>query len=100
MRGEAALSGAPATDDPGEWRPAIVYQERLCLPPSKRANMSKINKLSVEKALDKLRAGDAKRSKDTLLGDKIDALDEEIERMRTQRLRLEHLQRKRDKGNR
>ena len=60
MRGEAALSGAPATDDPGEWRPAIVYQERLCLPPSKRANMSKINKLSVEKALNKLRANDAK----------------------------------------
>jgi hypothetical protein len=61
--------------------------------------MAEINKLSVEKALDKLRQGDAKQSKDTLLNDKIDALDEEIERMRTQRLRLEHLQRKRDKGN-
>jgi hypothetical protein len=62
--------------------------------------MARINKLSVEKALDKLRAGDAKRSKDTLLDDKIETLDEEIERMRTQRLRLEHLQRKRDKGDR
>ena len=62
--------------------------------------MARINKLSVEKALDKLRAGDAKRSKDTLLDDKIETLDEEIERMRTQRLRLEHLHRKRDKCDR
>jgi hypothetical protein len=46
--------------------------------------MAEINKLSVEKAL---RAGDAKQSKDTLFNDKIDALGEEIERMRTQRLR-------------
>ena len=51
--------------------------------------MAEINKLSVEKALDKLRAGDAKQSKDTLFNNKIDALDEQIERMRTQRLRLE-----------
>jgi hypothetical protein len=47
-----------------------------------------------------LRAGDAKQSKDALFNNKIDALDEEIERMRTQRLRLERHQRKRDKGNR
>jgi hypothetical protein len=40
--------------------------------------MAEINKLSVEKALDKLRAGDAKQSKDTLFNSKIDALDEEI----------------------
>jgi hypothetical protein len=39
--------------------------------------MAEINKLPVEKAL-----------------------DEEIERMRTQRLRLEQHQRRRDKGNR
>ena len=44
--------------------------------------MAEINKLSVEKALNKLRAGDAKQSKDTLFNDKIDALGEEIERMR------------------
>ena len=62
--------------------------------------MAEINKLSVEKALDKLRAGDAKQSKDALFNDKIDVLREEIERMRTQRLRLEQYQRRRDKDNR
>ena len=62
--------------------------------------MAEINKLSVEKALDKLRASDAKQSKDALFHNKIDALDEEIERMRLQRQRLEQHQRKRDKGNR
>jgi hypothetical protein len=61
--------------------------------------MAEINKLSVQKALDRLRAGEAKKSKDTLFNDKIDALDEEIERMRTQRLRLERHQRRRDKNN-
>ena len=61
---------------------------------------SEINKLSVEKALNKLRAGDVKQSKDTLFNDKIDVLGEEIERMRTQRLRLEQYQRRRDKDNR
>jgi hypothetical protein len=64
------------------------------------AIMAEINKLAVEKALNKLRASDAKQSKDTLFNDKIDALGEEIERMRTQRLRLEQHQRRRDKDNR
>ena len=58
--------------------------------------MAEIKKLSVEKALDKLRAADAKQSKDTRFDDKIDVLGEEIKRMRTQRLRLERHQRKRD----
>jgi hypothetical protein len=62
--------------------------------------MAEINKLSVEKALDKLRAGDARQSKDALYNDKMDVLGEEIERMRTQRSRLEQHQRRRDKGNR
>lgn len=62
--------------------------------------MAEINKLSVEKALDKLRANDAKQSKDAVFNDKIDVLDEEIARMRAQRLRLEQHQRKRDKDNR
>lgn len=81
--------------------PGIVYATSLYLSASRKtAIMAEINKLSVEKALDKLRAGDAKQSKDTLFNDKIDALDEEIVRMRTQRLRLEQHQRKREKGNR
>ena len=62
--------------------------------------MAEINKLSVEKALDKLRAEDAKQSKEAVFNDRIDALDEEIERMRAQRLRLERHQRKRDKDSR
>jgi hypothetical protein len=61
--------------------------------------VAEINKLPVQKALDKLRAADARQSKDTLLNDKIDALGEEIERMRTQRLRQERHQRKRDEGS-
>jgi len=62
--------------------------------------MAEINKLSVEKALDKLRAEDAKQSKEAVFNNRIDALDEEIERMRAQRLRLERHQRKWDKDNR
>jgi hypothetical protein len=62
--------------------------------------MAEINKLSVEKALNKLRANDAKQSKDAVFNDKIDVLDEEIARMRAQRLRLEQHQRKREKDDR
>ena len=62
--------------------------------------MAEINKLSVEKALNKLRANDAKQSNDAVFNDKIDVLDEEIARMRAQRLRLEQHQRKREKDDR
>ena len=82
-------------------RVALVFAGSLYLSASRQtAFMAEINKLSVGKALDKLRAGDAKQSKDTLFNNKIDALDEEIERMRTQRLRLEQHQRRRAKDNR
>jgi hypothetical protein len=43
-----------------------------------RVTMAEITKRSVEKALEKLRASDARQSKDTLFNDKIVALDEEI----------------------
>ena len=56
--------------------------------------MAEINKLSVEKTLNKLRENDAKQSKEALLNDKKEALDEEIRRMRAQRLRLERHQEK------
>jgi uncharacterized small protein (DUF1192 family) len=51
--------------------------------------MAEINKLSVNKALNKLRSEDAKNST-TLeqLDDKIKALDEETQRLRAQRNRL------------
>jgi hypothetical protein len=57
--------------------------------------MAETTKLSVEKALEKLRGSDSPKSKNARLDDKIDALDEEIERMRAQRRRLEQHQRKR-----
>jgi hypothetical protein len=57
--------------------------------------MAETNKLSVEKALEKLR-GDQPRSKDQQRDEKSDALNEEIKRMRAQRLRLDRNQRKRD----
>ena len=50
--------------------------------------MAEINKLSVEKALEKLRGGDQPKSKNVRL-EKDAQLDEEIRRMREQRLRLE-----------
>jgi len=58
-------------------------------------NMAEINKLSVEKALEKIRSGDAQKSQNARLDEKMDELDEEIKRMREQRLRLERHQRKR-----
>lgn len=57
--------------------------------------MAETGKLSVEKALKKLRESDAKAysiSRD----EKIDALNEEIKRMRAQRLRLDRNPPKRD----
>jgi hypothetical protein len=62
--------------------------------------MAEINKLSVEKVLEKLRASDAKRSKDVIFNDSVAALVEEIRRVRTQSQRLEHHQRRRAKDNR
>jgi hypothetical protein len=58
--------------------------------------MAVINKLSVEKALEKLRRSDLAKSKGAQLDEKDAKLDEEIRRMREQRLRLERHQRKRD----
>jgi hypothetical protein len=57
--------------------------------------MAETSKLSVEKALEKLRASDPPKSKNARRDEKMDALDEEIKRMRAQRLRLER-QRKHD----
>ncbi|MEH2563910.1 hypothetical protein [Bradyrhizobium sp. AZCC 2289] len=56
--------------------------------------MAETTKLSVEKALKKLRESEAK-SKDAALDEKTDALNEEIKRMRAQRLRLDQNRRKR-----
>ena len=56
--------------------------------------MAETPKLSVEKALEKLRSADARKSKNARLTEEIDALDEEIKRLRAQRLRLERPQRR------
>ena len=58
--------------------------------------MADTPKLSVEKALGKLRESDRVKSKSEQRDEKMDALDEDIKRMRAQRLRLERHQRKRD----
>ena len=55
--------------------------------------MAGINKLSVEKALQKLRERDSLKSKTARLDEKEAQLDEDIRRMREQRLRLERHQR-------
>jgi len=56
--------------------------------------MAETTKLSVEKALNKLREADAPKTTSTRHEEKIEALDEEIRRMRAQRLRLEAHQRR------
>jgi hypothetical protein len=59
--------------------------------------MADTTKLSVEKALEKLRKSDGSKSKNEQRDQKMEALDEEIKRMREQRLRLERHQRKRNR---
>jgi len=61
---------------------------------SGEARMAEITKLSVEKALNKLRGADAQKSKSDQVSEKMDALEEETRRMREQRLRLERHQRR------
>jgi hypothetical protein len=59
--------------------------------------MAETPKLSVEKALNKLRSADQPKSSSMRRDVEMEALDEEIKRMRAQRLRLERHQRgKRD----
>jgi len=56
--------------------------------------MAETTKLSVEKALNKLREADARKTGKEQTDDKIDALEEEAKRLRAQRLRLEAHQRR------
>ena len=56
--------------------------------------MAETPKLSVEKALEKLRGTDAPKSKNARRAEEIDALDDEIKRLRAQRLRLDRHQRR------
>jgi TolA-binding protein len=56
--------------------------------------MAETKTLSVEKVLEKLRSSNEPKSTNTRLDEKIDELDEDIKRMRAQRLRLERHQRR------
>jgi hypothetical protein len=67
--------------------------EKDCLPGEIIA-MAETTKLSVEKALNKLRERDAQKAKTAGIDEKIQTLDEETKRMREQRLRLERHQRR------
>ena len=58
--------------------------------------MAGIKKLSVEEVLNKIRADDTPKSRSGRHDEKLEALDEEMRRMRAQRLRLERHQRKGD----
>jgi hypothetical protein len=55
--------------------------------------MAETTKLSVGQALDKLRGTDAPKTKMTRLDEKIDTLDEETQRLRAMRRRIERDQR-------
>lgn len=55
--------------------------------------MAETPKLSVEKALEKLRAADKPKSKNERHTEEMEALDDEIKRLRAQRLRLDRHQR-------
>lgn len=54
-----------------------------------RSAMAGTNKLSVEKALEKLRQNEQLASKKELRDEKSEALNREIKRMRAQRMRLD-----------
>jgi hypothetical protein len=57
--------------------------------------MADTTKLSVEKALEKLRGEELPKTKTEQRDEKTDALNEEIKRMRAQRLRLDPTSRNR-----
>jgi hypothetical protein len=59
--------------------------------------MAETPKLSVEKALEKLRHADAPKSRDERHSEELDALDAEMKRLRAQRLRLDRHQRRSSK---
>jgi hypothetical protein len=59
-----------------------------------RFAMAETPKLSIEKALAKLRGADAPKSKNVRRTEEMAALDDEMKRLRAQRLRLERTKRR------
>jgi hypothetical protein len=68
------------------WPPG---SQRSCKRSTNREACIMTNKLDVGKALEKLRGSDQPKSRMTILDEKNKALDEEIRRLRAERLRLE-----------
>jgi hypothetical protein len=64
-----------------------------------RFAMAETPKLSVEKALEKLRGADAPKSRKARRTEEMAALDDEIKRLRAQRLRLNRNQRRLNEGD-
>ncbi|WP_164934160.1 hypothetical protein [Bradyrhizobium guangzhouense] len=58
--------------------------------------MADTTKISVEKALEKIREGDQLKSKDQRRDEQTEKLNEDIKRMRAQRSRLDRTSRPRD----
>ena len=56
--------------------------------------MADTTKLSVEKALNKIREADARKAKTDKVDEEIEALNEEAKRLREQRVRLERHKRR------
>jgi len=61
--------------------------------------MAETPKLSVEKALEKLRSADAPKSRNARRTEEMNILDDDIKRIRAQRLRLDRHQRRSTKGD-
>jgi len=59
-----------------------------------RFAMAETPKLSVEKALKKIGAADAQKTKNARLTENTEALEDEMKRLRAQRLRLDRHQRR------
>jgi nitroimidazol reductase NimA-like FMN-containing flavoprotein (pyridoxamine 5'-phosphate oxidase superfamily) len=70
------------------------YRAEMIRKKYQEVSMAETTKLSVEKALEKLRGGDEPKSKSARRDEKLGELDEDIKRMRAQRLRLERHQRR------
>ena len=78
---------------PSRGRAAFAVNFSLSPLSAEDFTMAEINKLSAGQALDKLRGTDAPRSRMTRLDEEIGALDEETQRLRMTRRRLERDQR-------
>jgi hypothetical protein len=83
----------------GSWRPYEVAKGLNAFRLDMSFAMAKTPKLSVEKALEKLRSADAPKSGNARRTEEMDTLDDEIKRMRAQRLRLDRHQRRSTKGD-